>query len=91
MIINKILEFTSNLELGFQFETNESKETEQALTMGLGQQVQQPQRRLELLRETEGVCPAGWINWVMGEGLRVGKDTQRRKAARERGTEAGVR
>ena len=24
MILNKVLEFTSNLELGFQFQTNES-------------------------------------------------------------------
>ena len=39
MIINKILDFTSNLEWGFQFEINESKKQEHATTMGLRQQV----------------------------------------------------
>ena len=39
MILNKILKFTSNLELGFQFETNESYKQEQTMTMArrLGQ------------------------------------------------------
>ena len=32
IILKKVLKFTSNLELGFQFETNESYKQEQAMT-----------------------------------------------------------
>ena len=74
MILNKILKFTSNLELGFQFETNESYKQEQTMTMArrLGQSGGSPAESTaaaEQRRLREGV----WAAPRLGTGQRPGR------------------